>query len=205
MVIPPHRSVFSRSAFSAASGGFTLVEILLAVVIMAIVTALAIPRLNLDGYKVSSAVRGVTAALSYSQRLAVSLQHDVRVSFDSAGNRLRVHEDLDNDGVIDASERVTHTNLGEGVIFAKGTASTITYSDGTGGGVTFNFTRTCGGLPCIIFRRDGSASENGGFYLNTVKSVAEGRTDHVRAGELIRSSGRVIWYSYATGTWTRGN
>ena len=72
--------------------GFTLIEILTALVIMAIIAALAIPRLNLDGYKVSSAVRGVTAGLTYAQRLAVSLQSDVRVSFDSTRRRLRVHE-----------------------------------------------------------------------------------------------------------------
>ena len=190
---------------SRQRNGFTLIEILTALVIMAIIAALAIPRLNLDGYKVGSAVRGVTAGLTYAQRLAVSLQSDVRVSFDSTQRRLRVHEDVDNDGVIDPGERVTYTNLEEGVTFGRGTANPLTYSDGTTGNGTFNFTGTQTGLPCIVFRRDGSASENGGFYLNTIKGLAAGRTNAARAGEIVRSSGRVIWYTYATGAWTRGN
>jgi Tfp pilus assembly protein FimT len=172
---------------------------------MAVVSAMAIPRFNLDGYKVTSGVRGVTAAMSYAQRLAISLQHDVRVAFDAPGNRLRIHEDVNNDGIIQNGERVTYTNLGEGVTFGKGTAPTITFSTGVTGPATFNFTQTQGGLPVVVFRRDGSASENGGFYLNTIKSLAANNTGSVRAGEIIRSSGRIIWYSYATGAWTRGN
>jgi hypothetical protein len=100
---------------------------------------------------------------------------------------------------------VTYVNLEEGVTFGRGAAAAITYSNGVSGPATFNFTQTQGGLPVVVFRRDGSASENGGFYLNTIKSLNAGTTGAVRAGEIIRSSGRVIWYSFATGTWTRGN
>lgn len=185
--------------------GFTLIELLTAIVIMGIIVTLAIPRLNLDGYKVSAAVRGVTAGLSYAQRLSVSLQSDVRVAFDAPNRRLRVHEDTNNDGVINNGERVTYVNLEDGVTFGRGAAAAITYSNGVNGPATFNFTQTQAGLPVVVFRRDGSASENGGFYLNTIKALNAGTTGAVRAGEIIRSSGRVIWYSFATGTWTRGN
>ncbi len=185
--------------------GVTLVEVLIVIVMMGIILTMAIPRLNLEGYKVSSAVRGVTASLSYAQRLAVSLQHDVRVAFDAPNRRLRVHEDTDNDGVIDPGERVTYTNLEEGVTFGRGTAPPITYTSGVAGPLAFNFTQTQGGLPVVTFRRDGTVSESGGFYLNTIKSLAQNNTGSVRAGEMIRSSGRVIWYSYATSAWVRGN
>ena len=194
-----------RQRTSSARSGMTLVELLIVVIIMGIVTGLAIPRMNIEGYKVSSAVRGVTATLSYAQRLAVSLQHDVRVSFDAANRRLRIHEDADNDGVMDVNERVTYTNLEDGVTFGRGGAPAITYTSGVAGPLTFNFTQTQGGLPVVVFRRDGTVSESGGFYLNTIKSIAEGTTRSVRAGEMIRSSGRVIWYSYATTAWVRGN
>lgn len=185
--------------------GVTLVEVLIVIVMMGIIMAFAIPRLNLEGYKVSSAVRGVTASLSYAQRLAVSLQHDIRVAFDGPNRRLRVHEDINNNGIIDPNERVTYTNLEEGVTFGRGTAPAITYTSGVAGPLTFNFTQTQGGLPVVTFRRDGTVSESGGFYLNTIKSMAAGVTSSVRAGEMIRSSGRVIWYSYATNAWVRGN
>ena len=200
-----HPSAQSRRQPMGARSGMTLVELLLVVIIMSLITGLAIPRLNLEGYKVSSAVRGVTASLSYAQRLAVSLQHDIRVSFDAPNRRIRVHEDADNDGVMDINERITYTNLEDGVTFGRGGAPSITYTSGVSGPLTFNFTQTQAGLPVVVFRRDGTVSESGGFYLNTIKSIAQGTTRSVRAGEMIRSSGRVIWYSYATTSWVRGN
>jgi len=197
----------ARPGGHAAGGraGFTLIEILIVIVIMGMVAAFAIPRLNLEGYRVNSAVRAVTASLTYAQRLAVSLQSDVRVSFDLANRRIRVHEDTNNDGVIAGTERVTYTNLGEGVTFGLGAAPPVTYTNGVAGTATFNIVGTQGGLPMVVFRRDGTASETGGFYLNSIRALTQGGTAQVRAGEIIRSSGRIIWYTYATGTWTRGN
>lgn len=179
--------------------GFTLIEMLVAIAMIAILAAIAIPRMDLEGYKVGSAVRAVTTSLTYAQRLSVSLQHDVRVAFDSAGSRLRVHEDADNDGVIDPGERVTYTPLDNGVIFGIGSAPAYNI-----GPSTFNMVGQQTGLPMIVFRRDGSASENAGFYLNTIKAVAGNDPTKTRAGEIVRSSGRIIWYSYGTGTWQLG-
>jgi prepilin-type N-terminal cleavage/methylation domain-containing protein len=188
------------AAAHRARGGFSLIELLVAIGVVAVLAAIAIPRINVDGYKVNAAVRAVTSSLTYAQRLAVSLQHDVRVSFDGANRRLRVHEDLDNDNVMDPTERVTYTPLDNGVIFGLGPAPAFTF-----GGNTFNFNGTQAGLPMLVFRRDGSASENGGFYLNSVRAVAAADPTKTRAGEIIRSSGRIIWYSYGSGAWVRGN
>lgn len=181
-------------------GGFSLFEMMTALTVVGILAALALPRLDVDSYKVNSAVRSITSSLTYAERLAVSLQHDVRVAFDSAGSRLRVHEDLNNDGVMDAGERVTYSVMEPGVVFGRGAAPAFSF-----GGATFNFTRTQGGLPVVVFRRDGSASESGGFYIVASRAAASSNAHGVRAGEIIRGSGRVIWHSYATGAWTRGN
>ncbi|MGH7657336.1 MAG: pilus assembly FimT family protein [Gemmatimonadales bacterium] len=188
-----------------ARAGLTLIELLVVIAVIGIISAFALPKFNLEGYKVNSAVRAVTATLSYSQRLAVTLQHDVRVAIDQPNDRLRIHEDLNNNGVMDAGERVTYTNLEEGVIFGMGTAPPVTYTDGTQGMGVVNLVGTQAGLPVIVFRRDGSASEAGGFYLNTVRGTADTTNNAVRAGEIIRSSGRVVWYTYASSAWTRGN
>lgn len=185
--------------------GFSLLEVLMVIVVIGIVASIALPRFNQEGYKVTSAARGITATLNYAQRLSISLQHDVRVAFDQANNRLRIHEDRNNNGVIDAGERVTSRPLEEGVVFNKGAAANLAYSTGGTGTQLFNFTVTQNAMPAIVFRRDGSASENGGFYLNTRRGMALNSNSWVRAAEVIRSTGRVIWYSYATGQWLRGN
>lgn len=185
--------------------GFTLVELLLVMVIIGILTAITLPRFNLEGYKVSSAVRGITAGLNYGQRLAVTLQYSVNVAFDAANNRIRIHEDRNDDGVMDAGERVRYIPLEDGVFFDKGTGAALTYTTGAVGNQIFNFTLAQGGLPVITFRRDGSASENGGFYINTRKGAALGNNSWVRAAEVVRSTGRVIWYSFATAAWRQGN
>ena len=194
------RQARRKSGGSRRTAGFTMVEIVVAIVLMGILAAIAIPRIDVESYKINSAVRSVTSTLLYSQRLAVTLQHDVRVAFDSTNSQLRVHEDANNDGVIGINERVTFRPFDLGVVFGRGTTPAFTI-----GTNTFNFTRTQGGLPVVVFRRDGTVNESGGFYLTTTKSLAQNNQSRTRAAQLIRGSGRVIWQTYATGTWTRGN
>jgi prepilin-type N-terminal cleavage/methylation domain-containing protein len=189
-----------RASRQRRSRGFSMIELLITIAVVALLAALAIPHINVEGYKVNGAVRGITSTLSYSQRLAVTLQSDVWVAFDSANNRLRVHEDANNNGIIDNDERVTYTNLDDGVIFGIGATPAQAI-----GPLTFNFTRTQNGMPAVVFRRDGSASENGGFYLNTKRSIVMNDPNQTRAGEIVRSTGRVIWYSYSSGAWKRGD
>jgi hypothetical protein len=86
------------------------------------------------------------------------------------------------------------------VQFGRGATPAFTF-----GANTFNFNGLQAGLPMIVFRRDGSASENGGFYLNARKAVASGIQLKTRAGQIIRSSGRITWFSYGSGSWQRGN
>jgi hypothetical protein len=56
----------------------------------------------------------------------------------------------------------------------------------------------------VIFRRDGSASENGGVYVTTVAGLSVGRSSDVRAVEVSRATGRAAWFSFATGAWKDG-
>jgi prepilin-type N-terminal cleavage/methylation domain-containing protein len=185
---------------TSARAGFTLVEVLASLVIVGILSALALPRLDIESYKVNSAVRTVTSTLTYAQRLAVTLQHDVRVSFDSTNARIRIHEDANNNGVMDGVERVTSLPFDGGVTLGRASAPPAPF-----GSAAVNFTQTQGGLPVVVFRRDGSASENGGFYLTTKRSAVQGNPYRSRAGQIIRGSGRVIWQRYTTSGWQRGN
>lgn len=186
---------FSRTA----QRGFSLVEALTVVVIVGVMAGIAIPRTGMSTYKANSGAQVIASTLTYAQRQAISRQADTRVAFDVANNQLRIHEDANNDNVIDLAERVSTTTLPEDVTFGRGTAAVRNM-----GGAVVNFTRTQGGLPMVIFRRDGSASEAGGVYITTVAGLSLDRTADVRAIEVSRSTGRASWFSFATGSWKEG-
>lgn len=179
--------------------GYTLVEALTVVVIIGMMAGIAIPRTGMATYKANSGAQAVASVLTYAQRQAISRQADTRVAFDAANNEIRLHEDEDNDNVIDLEERVSVTALPEGVTFGRGTATARGM-----GGAAVNFTKTQGGLPIVIFRRDGSASEFGGVYTTTVAGLSLDRTADVRAVEVSRATGRAAWFSFATGAWKEG-
>ena len=195
-----HQSSIVYPSPSSGRRGFSLVEMLNVIVIVGLMASIAIPRTGIATYKANSGAQVVASTLTYAQRQAISRQTDTRVAFDVANNELRIHEDADNDNVIDLGERVTVTPLPEGLVFGRGAAA----ARGMGAGVV-NFTRTQGGLPIVIFRRDGSASENGGVYVTTTDGLSVGRTADVRAVEVSRATGRAAWFSYATGAWKDGH
>jgi prepilin-type N-terminal cleavage/methylation domain-containing protein len=176
--------------------GFSLIEVLSVIVIIGLLAAIALPRSGISSYRANAGAQVISSALSSAQRQAISRQADTRVAFDLANNRLRIHEDRNNDNVIDAIERVTFANLPEGLTFGRGTAAARPM-----GGEIVTFTRAQGILPVVVFRRDGTASEDGGVYLTTIAGLSIDRTADVRAVEVARATGRPTWFSYATGTW----
>ena len=174
--------------------GFTLIEILMVLALIAVLAAMALPKLNLRGYRVNGAVRAVSSLLARAQRRAVTTQANVNVLFDTAHGTIVIHEDANDNNVEDPGEVVRSYPLGEDVAYGQSGAPVHAY----GGPVSF--TRTLGGLPEVIFRRDGSASENGGLYLT---SIGNARPTDARAIELQRATGRVAWYQYDGANWIR--
>lgn len=178
--------------------GFTIIELLMVMAIIAIITAVALPKIDFSRYRIDAAVRGLASGMARAQRQAVTNQANVNVLFDVANQAFKIHEDEDNDNVIDATERVRQYPLGEGVEYGLGNAPTRTYAP-----APITFTRQLGGLPEIIFRRDGSASENGAVYITSKNAAATGKDTDARSVELILSTGRVEWYRYTGSAWER--
>jgi prepilin-type N-terminal cleavage/methylation domain-containing protein len=176
--------------------GLTLLEVLTVIVLIGIVAAIGLPRIDFAGAKANAAARALSLAMSRAQREAVTLQSDVWVAVDSAGRALVVHEDRNNDGLVQPGERVTTVALDEGVVFGTSGAPPLPMGAGT-----VSFTRTHNGLPAVVFHRDGSASESGGFYLTTVKHLAAGKPTGTRAVTVAQATGRPLWWSYGSGTW----
>jgi len=176
--------------------GFTLIEIMMAIVMIGLVALFALPKLNWGAYRINGAARGVTGLLERAERMAVTDQYNVNVIFDVPHNAIKIHEDANNDNVIQTTERVRSYPLGEGIIYGTGGAPSRTYTP-----TPVSFTRTQGGMPEIIFRRDGSASENGGFYITTTNSQTSSRPQDARSIEVTRATGRTDWYKYTGSTW----
>lgn len=176
--------------------GFSLIEALTVVVIIGILAAVVVPKTAGDRWQLDGAVRATAAELGYAAQSAVTLQSDVRVSFHADSGRIRTHEDRNNNGAIDNGERVRWTTVAENVYFDRGTTPALPM-----GNAAVTFTATSDGMRTVIFRRDGSASEEGGVYLTTRRAVGRGNTRDVRAVVVTRSTGRATPMTAASGSW----
>lgn len=176
---------------AASRRGITLFEMLVVVVIIGILAGITASRLDWNRFRAQSVGRGLMADLSQAQRTAVSLQTDVRVSQPS-NTRLMIHEDANNNGAVDNGERVIYAVLDNGYTLGLGTGASTLSAPAAGTPLT-----------AIVFRRDGTASTSGSFYVHS--PVADSTCKYCRAVEITRATGRTVIYSHATGTWVRGN
>lgn len=182
---------------SRGRAGFTMAEVLAVLVIIGIGTAIALPRVNMTHHRSETAVHQVATTLMAAQRAAVSGQHDVVVAFETSQRRVRVHHDLDNDGVMDGNERVLRWPLPDLVIFGNSAGSLSQL-----GGGPVSFTRQQAGAPAVTFNRSGSASEEGGLYLTTATQTAPKPTT-ARAIVVDRATARAVTWRYGTSGWER--
>jgi prepilin-type N-terminal cleavage/methylation domain-containing protein len=172
--------------------GFTLSEMLIVVTLVAIVTAMVMPKVNYTGYRVDVGARSIRVALQRAQAFAVSSQHNMLVAVDVPNGQMWIVEDVNNNLAADPGERVTSVPLQDGVIFAEpGT----TWSGGpvptgaiTGSALT-TITINGNSLPGFLFRCDGAASTDAQIYLSS-KRV-----------NVTQATGRSDWYKNLGGTW----
>jgi type II secretory pathway pseudopilin PulG len=168
----------------------TLVEMLVVFVMIGILSAMALTRLDWKRYQADSAGRGVMGELATAQRLALSLQSNMVITLPDTG-RMRIVEDLNNDGVASSGERVRTVPIENFFYFGTGGAPAIPApDDGTS-------------ITSTTFHRDGSADRSGTFYLRG--PGYDPACKHCRAVAVARATGRVVWYTYASGSWKRAN
>ena len=176
--------------------GFTLLEMLVVLVITGIALTMALPAIDRGEMRLHGATREAAARLMSAQRTAVLQQHDVAILFDTARGAMWRHEDRDNDGAVDAGEGMMEYEVGQGVRYGRASAPAAAIG---GGAVTFEAERN--GMPVIVFHRNGSASEWGGFYLN-----ADSRQGTAAAAVLVdRATGRAWALTYNGDAWVRSD
>lgn len=191
-----------RQTCARRSGlGFTLIEMVIVLLVIGIVVGLAAPKIDVTKFRIESAMQGVGTTLLAVERQAITQQHDVIVMFDVPNNLLRIHDDANNNGQVDPGERVRGMPLGEGIVFGRAGVTPRPAPMGMG---AVSFTKVVAGLPAVVFHRDGSASEAGGFYLTSNRAATGGtHLDDTRSVELERATGRASWFKYGSGGWVR--
>jgi prepilin-type N-terminal cleavage/methylation domain-containing protein len=181
-----------------ARSGYTFIELLIVLAIISIIAVFAFPRVNFTQFQVDAAARGVRMTLQNAQRLAVTRQFNVVVSFDQANGKVRVLEDNNNNGAIDGGERVTWFTLEDGAHFLMPPAGV---NGPVGGAINGAALSTISGLPSIVFRRDGAGSTDLEVYLTSKRQLP----NDFRGVTVVQSTGRTDWYKYIGAVWKAGN
>ena len=182
--------------------GFTLAEMMVVVVITGMMVALAIPRVDTTKWRADAIATIVRTTLQYAQRQAITRQHDMVVSFDTTGERIRTFWDNNNSGTPNTSERITWRGLDVGVLFTdpsvKGVSGATISKPVNGAAIA-----TLNGYPTVTFRRDGSVSTDAEIYIK----VAAHGPPWYRAIRLTQATGRVDWFrlNAQTSKWIQAN
>ena len=176
--------------------GFTAIEMLIVLVLISIVVAWGLPQFSIARYRADAAGRLVRGLLETAQRNAITRQSDVIVAFDSAGSRLLVVQDLNNNGQVDAGELAVYRKIAEGAAFVQPTWNGVNGTIPTGG-IIGSTMSTVNSMPAVIFRRDGSASSQLEIYVTTRDAV---RVEY-RAITVIPSTGRTYMYKWNGHVW----
>ena len=187
--------------------GFTLAETMIVLIMVGVLAAIAAPRLDVQRFHLDSAVHAVTTTVLAAQREAVSRQHNVLVLVDSAAGTMRIGWDANNDEQLGTGERARAVALPPAVRFGRLAVT------GAPGGPTGAITplRSCGGTPCLVLQRNGSADRVAGFYLSSARAITAGGTPsrdlarETRYIEVQRASGRPHTWTFTGTTWRRAN
>jgi len=174
---------------SRSRRGFSLAELLIVISVIGILAAIAASKLDFVRFRADSVGRAAAVDLSKAQRLAVSLQHNVRVVVDGT-NRLITHADANNNNVVEANERTSVASLEGTFVWARGAAANLPAPEDPTD------------LTAITFRRDGTASRGGTFYLSSPGDLT---CRYCRAVAIARGTGRSLRYAMIAGTWKREN
>jgi len=179
------RAPVARSAGSG-SRGFTLTELMVAVVIMTMLAALTTPSLvsGLPGYRLKSAGRDVAAHMRKARRTATRENRKVSIQFDTEAERLII------DGAAFPADGTLAARYGSGVSFGFGRA---TRSAAASGGALPKNTITFQGKPRQVTFNSRGLSNPGTVYLENCRGDA--------CSVIVNTAGRVQMRVWKDNAW----
>lgn len=177
--------------------GFTLLETVIVLVIIAVVSAIGLPRIDVNKYRADANATMMRSLLMQAQRDAIVRQHDLIFSIDTTKNRIILGYDQNNDGSVAMTERIRTQSLPEQGRFATPPTALPTSGMKTYGAIRAEAVRTISGFPSVIFRRDGSVSAALELYMTTLRAKA---TDF-RVVSVVQSTGRTNFSRFDGTNW----
>jgi prepilin-type N-terminal cleavage/methylation domain-containing protein len=190
-----------RRVSRATRRGFSAIELLTTLVIIGAMAAIALPRVDIDGYHMDGAAQSIGTSLLAAQREAVSRQHNVLVIFDTATSTIRTVWDANNNEQPDGGERVRALPLHDRM--RMGRPSSVPARPGMTDPIAPMLSYN--GRPMLVFQRNGSTDRTAWFYFASARALGgdPSRTRHTRFVEIARATGRPSWWRYSGSTWTR--
>jgi len=176
--------------------GYTIIEVAMVLVLIAVMAAMALPKVSFLRYRQDAAGRQVQRTMISAQQTAMKNTTNVLLVMDYSSSRLRVVQDTNTNGAADAAEQWVSWALPYGAKFSIPTVTVdgATAYYATGAGIT-----TTANGPTLTFYPNGSASGDAFIYLG----VTTGRSDALRAIEFAGSTGRSRLWRYVNGAWRR--
>lgn len=188
----------SRTQRRKRRSGFSLLEMVVILMLAGIIGALTLPKIDVGRYKADSVVTTVRSALQQAQRASLVAQHDVIVSFDVAGGRVRLAWDANNNHRIDSGERVMSTPISGGNKFAK---PDMGIHGAVNDAIVGTNVKQLDNMPTVTFHRDGSLSSDLEVYMSTLAAPIRWR-----AISVVQATGHTDWYRKTTtgNSWVPG-
>ena len=145
---------------TASNAGFTLIELMIAIAVLATLLGIAMPQYRAfqQAMSMKATARNVAASLRQAQSRAAALNRPAYLDLDDDANGIVLWVDQDLDGAFDGDAEVTAGGLpvsddvggAQGVLLPKGTRfESTTFPDGIRG------------VPVVEFAPDGTAEDAG--------------------------------------------